>query len=91
MTELSTIGTPQLWAITLIGVVLLLTIDFIITRKPHEVSMKEAVGWSIFYIALPLIFGVWVWAEHGGDIGVKYYTGYLVEKSLSVDTCLSSS
>ncbi len=85
MTELSTIGTPQLWAITLIGVVVLLTIDFIITRKPHEVSMKEAIGWSIFYIALPLTFGVWVWAEHGGDIGVKYYTGYLVEKSLSVD------
>ena len=47
--------------------------------------MKEAVGWSIFYIALPLIFGVWVWNAHGRDIGVKYYTGYLVEKSLSVD------
>lgn len=85
MTELTSIGTPQLWAITLAGVVLLLAVDFIITRKPHEVSMKEAIGWSIFYIALPLMFGVWVWAEHGGDTGVKYYTGYLVEKSLSVD------
>jgi TerC family integral membrane protein len=85
MTELTSIGTPELWAITLGGVVLLLVVDFIITRKPHEVSMKEAIGWSIFYIALPLIFGVWVWAEHGGDTGVKYYTGYLVEKSLSVD------
>ena len=85
MTELHTIATPQLWAITLISVVLLLAVDFIITRKPHEVSMKEAVGWSIFYIALPLLFGVWVWNAHGSDIGVKYYTGYLVEKSLSVD------
>jgi TerC family integral membrane protein len=85
MTELTSIGTPQLWAITLAGVVVLLIVDFIITRKPHEVSMKEAIGWSIFYIALPLMFGVWVWAEHGGDTGVKYYTGYLVEKSLSVD------
>jgi TerC family integral membrane protein len=85
MNELTTIGTPTLWAATLIGVVLLLAFDFVITRKPHAVSMKEAVGWSIFYIALPVIFGVWVWASHGSDIGVKYYTGYLVEKSLSVD------
>jgi len=85
MTTLTTIGTPGLWAITLVGVLLLLAFDFIVTRKPHAVSMKEAVGWSVFYIALPLLFGVWVWAAHGGDTGIKYYTGYLVEKSLSVD------
>jgi TerC family integral membrane protein len=47
--------------------------------------MKEAIGWSIFYIALPLTFGVWVWLEHGGETGLQYYTGYIVEKSLSVD------
>ncbi len=85
MTELTTIGTPQLWTITLIGVLALLVFDFIVTRKPHSVSMKEAVGWSIFYIALPLMFGAWVWNAHGSDIGVKYYTGYIVEKSLSID------
>lgn len=85
MTELTTIGTPTLWTATIVGVLLLLAFDFVVTRKPHEVSMKEAVGWSIFYIALPVLFGVWVWAEHGGDTGVKFYTGYLVEKSLSVD------
>jgi len=85
MTELTTIGTPTLWTATIVGVLLLLAFDFVVTRKPHEVSMKEAIGWSIFYIALPVLFGVWVWAEHGGDTGVKFYTGYLVEKSLSVD------
>ena len=84
-TELTTIGTPQLWAITFGAIVVLLTLDFIVTRKPHEVSFREAVGWSIFYIALPVIFGFWVWNTHGSDIGVKYYTGYIVEKSLSVD------
>jgi tellurite resistance protein TerC len=47
--------------------------------------MREAVGWSIFYIALPLLFGIWVWGSYGSDTGIKYYTGYLVEKSLSVD------
>jgi tellurite resistance protein TerC len=47
--------------------------------------MKEALGWSAFYIALPLAFGLWVWGAHGSEIGLQYYTGYLVEKSLSVD------
>ena len=60
-------------------------LDFAITRKPHEVSMREAGFWSAFYIALPLAFGLWVLSAHGGEIGLEYYTGYLVEKSLSVD------
>jgi tellurite resistance protein TerC len=82
---LDTIGTPTLWTVTLVAVVALLALDFALTRKPHEVSMKEAVGWSAFYVALPLAFGVWVWSVHGGQTGLEYYTGYLVEKSLSVD------
>jgi TerC family integral membrane protein len=84
-TALPSIGTPTLWAITIAAVVLLLVVDFVITRRPHEVSMREAVGWSAFYIAIPLGFGVWIWQQYGGDRGVEYYTGYLVEKSLSVD------
>lgn len=83
--SVESIGTPQLWAITILGVILLLVFDFIVTRKPHDVSMKEAVGWTIFYIALPIIFGVWIWNEYGGEVGVNFYTGWLVEKSLSVD------
>ena len=47
--------------------------------------MREAAAWSVFYVALPLAFGAWVWAAHGSDRGVEYYTGYLVEKTLSVD------
>ncbi|MDN4477714.1 TerC family protein [Demequina sp. SYSU T00039] len=82
---LTTIATPGLWAGTIAAVIALLVFDFLITRKPHEVSFKEALGWSAFYIALPLAFGAWVWLAHGSDIGVKYYTGYIVEKSLSVD------
>ena len=82
---LTTIGTPTLWAITLASVVALLALDFVVTRKPHEVSMREALGWSAFYIALPLGFAVVVWNVWGGQIGLEYLTGYLVEKSLSVD------
>ncbi len=79
------IGTPLLWGGLIVGVLALLVLDFVVTRKPHEVSMREAVGWSVFYVALPLAFGVYVWADFGSQIGLEYLTGYLVEKSLSVD------
>ncbi len=79
------IGSPELWGISIAAVVALFVLDFLITRKPHEVSMKEAIGWSAFYIALPLAFGVWIWNAFGAERGLEYYTGYLVEKSLSVD------
>ncbi len=84
-TALSTIADPTLWGVTIAGVLALLVLDFLVTRKPHEVSMREAVGWSAFYIALPLAFGAWIWSRWGSQTGVEYLTGYLVEKSLSVD------
>lgn len=82
---MSSIASPTLWFLTIGVVVLLLVVDFVATRKPHEVSMKEALAWSAFYVALPLTFGLYVWNAHGGDRGLEYYTGYLVEKTLSVD------
>ncbi|GIJ20477.1 TerC/Alx family metal homeostasis membrane protein [Micromonospora lutea] len=82
---LQSIGTPSLWAITIVGVIALLVLDFLVTRRPHEVSLREALGWSAFYIALPLAFGAWVWSRYGRQEGIDYLAGYLVEKSLSVD------
>lgn len=82
---LESIASPTLWAVTVVVAAGLLAVDFVATRKPHEVSLREAVAWSAFYIALPLGFGGYVWSQHGGERGVEYYTGYLVEKTLSVD------
>jgi tellurite resistance protein TerC len=56
-----------------------------VSRKPHEVKFKEAAGWSIFYIAVAIGFGVWVWQSAGSVFGTEYFAAYLVEKSLSVD------
>ncbi|RKN48547.1 TerC/Alx family metal homeostasis membrane protein [Micromonospora endolithica] len=84
-TEINSVGTPMLWGVTIAGVLALLVLDFLVTRRPHEVSLREALGWSAFYIALPLAFGAWIWAEFGSKQGFDYLTGYLVEKSLSVD------
>jgi tellurite resistance protein TerC len=83
--NLQTIGHPTLWIATIAAVAALFVFDFVATRKPHDVSMREAAGWSAFYIALPLLFGVYVLWRHGTQIGLEYYTGYIVEKSLSVD------
>lgn len=79
------IGSPELWTITILAILALFGLDFLITRRPHEVSMKEAIGWSAFYIALPVAFGVWIWTAFGAERGLEFYSGYLVEKSLSVD------
>lgn len=82
---IDSLATPTLWLVTVGALLLLLTLDFVITRRPHEVSMREALRWSVFYIALPLAFGLFVWWRYGSTRGLEYITGYLVEKSLSVD------
>lgn len=82
---LSTIGAPWLWAATILVLVGLLAVDFAITRRPHDVHMREAVGWTVFYLALPVAFGFFVWWRFGGTPAVEFFTGYVVEKSLSVD------
>src|SRR5215207_7879458 len=79
------VGTPTLWAVTIAAVLALIALDFLLTRRPHAVSMREAGLWSAFYIALPLSFGGWVWSRHGSERGTEFLAGYLVEKSLSVD------
>jgi tellurite resistance protein TerC len=79
-------GRPALWAATIATVVGLLAVDFALTRRPHAVSMSEAVRWSAFYVALPLAFGAYVWVQFGSVQGLEYLTGYLVEKSVSVDS-----
>ncbi|MEU1391064.1 MULTISPECIES: TerC/Alx family metal homeostasis membrane protein [unclassified Nonomuraea] len=82
---LTTIATPTLWLVAIAGLVLLLALDLFLTRRPHEVRMREAAGWSVFYLVLPVIFGLYLWADHGGGVAVEFFTGFVVEKSLSVD------
>jgi len=79
------IGSPLLWGVTIAILLILLTLDFLITRRPHDVPMREAVGWSVFYLALPVAFGLIIWPLYGGQASVEFFTGWVVEKSLSVD------
>jgi tellurite resistance protein TerC len=79
------IGSPVLWGATVAVLLGLLVTDFVITRRPHAVAMREAVGWTVFYLALPVAFGLLLWPLYGGGVSVEFFTGWVVEKSLSVD------
>ncbi len=82
---IESIGSPLLWGATIVILLVLLAIDFVVTRRPHDVPMREAVGWTVFYLALPVIFGLVMWPAYGGDVSMEFFTGWVVEKSLSVD------
>jgi len=82
---LESIGSPLLWGITIAVLLGLLAVDFAVTRRPHDVPMREAVGWTAFYLALPVAFGLVVWPMYGSEVSVEFFTGWVVEKSLSVD------
>ncbi len=74
------------WAAFLAFVIAMLALDvFVLHRKAHEVSLREAGIWSAVWIALGLGFGGLVWAWAGGATAQAYLAGYLIEKSLSVD------
>jgi tellurite resistance protein TerC len=74
------------WFVVIGAILALIILDLLtVSRKPHEVKFKEASFWSIFYIAVAIGFGVWVWNSSGSQFGTEYFAAYLVEKSLSVD------
>ena len=74
------------WALTIGAIAALILVDlFTVSSKPHDVMFKEATLWSIFYIGIAVIFGLWVWGSYGSQYGTEYFAAYLVEKSLSVD------
>jgi tellurite resistance protein TerC len=75
-----------MWAAFVALVVVLLLADlFLFHREAHEISMREAAITSTFWIVLGVGFSAVVWALLGGAAASQYLTGYVIEKSLSVD------
>ncbi|WP_041658965.1 TerC family protein [Asticcacaulis excentricus] len=75
-----------MWASFVGIVVALLAFDLgILHRKTHEVSIRESLWMSAFYIAIALAFGGWVWWSLGDQAGKEYLTGFIVEKTLALD------
>lgn len=74
------------WILFNVFVLGMLALDLgVFHRKAHSIKIKEALIWSAVWIALALIFNVGVYFWQGYDKALKFFTGYLIEKSLSVD------
>ncbi|MFF3360065.1 TerC family protein [Streptomyces misionensis] len=77
--------STTLWVLTVLGLAALIGIDFLVGRKPREVSIREAGVWTVVWIALAALFGVGLLLFGGGRPAGEFFAGYITEKSLSVD------
>ncbi len=74
------------WAVTIAAIGCLIAFDLWQSRRnPHVVGLREAVGWSLFYLAVAVLFGVVFALVAGWGAGAQYFAGYVVERSLSID------
>ncbi|HCU25066.1 MAG TPA: tellurium resistance protein TerC [Deltaproteobacteria bacterium] len=75
-----------LWIVFVVFILGMLLLDLLVfNRKSHVVKVREAILWSLFWIALALLFNIGIYFVEGHDLALRFLSGYLVEKSLSVD------
>jgi tellurite resistance protein TerC len=93
--SMDTIAPTWLWLFFAASVLVALFIDFVVLKKQgaHAVSVKEALNWSLIWVALSFAFNALFWwavyQDHGTAVAntraMEFLTGYLIEKSLAVD------
>ncbi|MFI0899870.1 TerC family protein [Streptomyces sp. NPDC020983] len=74
-----------LWVLTIAGLCALIGADFLIGRKPHDVTIREAGLWTAVWVVLAGLFGLGLLLFGGGKPAGEFFAGYITEKSLSVD------
>jgi tellurite resistance protein TerC len=81
------LGRPAWVWVTFLGIVVaLLAFDLgVLHKDDHEIGVRESLLLSAGYISVALAFGAWVWWYMGAQSGMDYYTGFMIEKSLSMD------
>jgi len=80
------VGTPVLWGGFLVFVLAMLALDLgVFHRKTHAVRFREALLWSGVWVSLALLFDGGLWWKFGQQTGIEFLSGYLIEKSLSID------
>ena len=85
-TTTASIGSPLLWGVFLSVLLLILALDLgVFHRKEHVIGTREAAAWTGTWVGLSLAFGTWVWWRFGSQVGLEFFTGYLIEYALSVD------
>jgi len=79
-------GAIWLWVGFNLFVLVMLALDLgVFHRRAHAVSLKEASIWSVVWITLAMIFNAGLYLFAGPEPALQFFTGYLIEKSLSVD------
>ena len=79
-------ASPLLYVLFTVFIIAMLMIDLgVLQRKEKDVKIKEALGWSAFWIGLAVLFNVGLYLWHGKETSLQFFTGYLIELSLSVD------
>jgi tellurite resistance protein TerC len=81
------IGKPAWLWFTFLGIVgALLAFDLgVLHKDDKELGIAESLKLSVFYIGIAVVFGAWIWWSMGPESGMQYFTGYAIEKALSID------
>jgi tellurite resistance protein TerC len=79
-------GTPFLWLVFNVFVLASIALDLgLFHRRPHKMETREAVTWTLVWVGLSFAFGLGVMHFSGEQRGLEFFTGYVIEKALSVD------
>lgn len=77
---------PLIWIGFSLFILAMLALDLgVFHRKAHTVGFREALTWTAVWVTLAALFGAWVWHAQGSAKGLEFFTGYLIEYSLSAD------
>ena len=81
------LGTPVWFWLAFASLVVTLTaFDLgVLHKEDREMGIAESLKLSAFYISVALLFGAWIWYARGAEFGMQYYTGFFIEKALSID------
>ena len=81
------LGTPAWFWLAFAGIVIALTaFDLgVLHKEDRAMGIAESLKLTAFYVSIAIAFGAWIWIERGADLGMKYYTGFVIEKALSID------
>lgn len=83
---MNSVGSPWMWAAFFVFVALMLALDLgVFNRGSHTISARQALRWTGVWVTLALVFGGAMLAQFGATVGLQFYTGWVIEYSLSVD------
>lgn len=79
-------GTPLLWLSFNVFVLAAIALDLgVLHRRPHKMGTREALVWTCVWVGISALFGLGVMRLAGEQRGLEFFTGYVIEKALSVD------